>query len=246
LEIKKLHFRNFGVTQKRYTRREIMKFADDLDLLDSKIIDHGILSTPVIRQARGLSELQDVYRLTHDCYVASGYCEPSPSGLFIHYPHFDHIPETKIFIAILRGKIVGSLSLTFDGPTGFPIEKDFKQECDAIRAEGYPVATVWRMVIETSVRTDRAVVVALMNEITATIVRHNVQTALMSVNPKHVSVYQRMLNASIVAQHSSTEGLDGAPATLLRSSPVELPEKSVLYRVPGPNPLRELLQKSDF
>src|SRR4051812_8581180 len=100
------------------------------DFLQQMLGDLGALGQPVIRTVRTLDELQHIYRLTHTCYAASGYFQPHPSGMLVHYPQYDHISETTILVAILDGKIVGSVSLTVDGPSGFTIDEDFKPECD--------------------------------------------------------------------------------------------------------------------
>src|SRR5580765_4806339 len=140
--------------------------------------------TPVIRFARTLSEMQQVYQLTHQCYVASGYCPPKPSGMVVHYPDFDHLSESTHLIALLKGKIVGAVSLTEDGPSGFTVDDDFKRECDAIRQEGKKVASIWRLVVDESSRDGRTVLVHLMRTMHELLLQEKISTALMIVNPK--------------------------------------------------------------
>jgi hypothetical protein len=220
----------------------------EMDLLESMLSGHGILNEPLIRPVRNLGELQSVYRLTHDCYVTSGYCASHPSGMVLHYPYFDHIPETTILVALLHGKIVGSVSFTVDGPNGFTVEEQFKSECGALRAEGRPIATVWRLVVDQSARTRRSIVMNLIDEVTRQILKTNTQTFLFSVNPKHENIYKRMMDMEIVGRKAGTEGLCNAPAVLLRGDA----EKVRLHRTreqPASehfNPIHSLLLASNF
>src|SRR5262245_29486021 len=97
----------------------------ETDILDFIVSRSTSPERPIIRPIRDLAELQQVYRLTHDCYVENGYVKPHPTGMIVHYPQFDHIPETTILVAVINGRIVGSVSLTQDGPGGFSIDDDF-------------------------------------------------------------------------------------------------------------------------
>jgi len=202
---------------------------------------------PVIRFARTLSEMQQIYKLTHECYVASGYCAPKPAGMIVHYPDFDHLPESTHLIAVLGEKVVGAMSLTEDGPGGFTIEDDFKKECEAIRQEGLKVGSLWRLVVDESTREGRVVVIALMQAIHALLLEQKIETALMVINPKHESVYKRACNATIVARRNETRGLSNAPAVLMRFDPAGLPPNSVFSsqrtRVPA---ISDLILNSNF
>jgi hypothetical protein len=193
-----------------------------------------------------LQDLQAVYRLTHACYVNNKYCAPHPSGLVIHYPIFDHISETTTLIAMLHGKIAGAISLTEDSPVGLSIDAEFKQDCDRIRHEGKRVGAVWRLVVEESSHNSRTVVVHLMNAMIDLLLQKKISTALMAVNPKHKSVYERMLNASAIGYAEGTAGLQSAPAVLLSFDPADLPEGSALSRKRQINPIHNLILNSGY
>ena|SRR5687767_6092198 len=186
------------------------------DFLKQMLEDLSALGRPVVRPVRTLDELQQVYRLTHECYVSNGFAESHRTGLVVHYPHYDHIPETTILIAILEGKIVGSVSYTIDGPSGFTLDEDFRPECDSIREEGKRVGVVWRLVVDKSVRSNRAVVSDLIDGVIKLAVEYDVPTVLFAVNPRHENVYKRMLRMEVVERRQATEGLTNAPAVLLR------------------------------
>ncbi len=216
------------------------------DILELMLNDFGVLNKPMVRPLRNLHELREVYRLTHDCYVASGYSAAHTSGMTIHYPSFDHLDQTTILIAMMHGKIVGSFSLTEDGPGGLSIDEDFKDACDAIRQEGRPVGAVWRLVVQESVRTQRTIVISLINAMIELMARKGLSNALFAVNPKHESVYKRMLDGTVVARCDSTHGLANAPSVLLRVNPTELHRERVLLPRSSSNPIHLLLTTSPY
>jgi hypothetical protein len=200
--------------------------------------DSSCIARPIVRPIRNTSELQEVYRLTHDCYVNSGYCKPHPTGMVVHYAPYDHIAETTILVALLDGQIVGSVSITVDGPSGFTVDEDFNDECIAIRQEGKPVAVVWRLVVKKSEQPSRMVVVSLINEVVSRLRRFEINTALFSVNPKHENVYRRLLNMSVVARKSGSNGLENAPAVLLRGDSDKILKNEVVAAAkPITNPI---------
>src|SRR5438067_1777136 len=85
------------------------------------IIETGDYTTDnrfVIRGIRSSRELFSVYRLDMESSLGRGELSGAPEGMKITYPEFDHITETSILVAEQQGVILGSLSLTLDGPRG--------------------------------------------------------------------------------------------------------------------------------
>jgi hypothetical protein len=161
-----------------------------------------VLDAPVIevRRIEGEAELDAVYRLTHDCFVERGYCPPQPGARLIHHPHLDRIPETTILVAVVDGEIVGTNSWTLDGPAGLHVDKDFKRETDAIRAEGRVLASSWRIATRSGYRHDRHVVIGLIRETIRQFADVGGQTSVFTFNPRHERIYERLLNMTTVAR----------------------------------------------
>jgi hypothetical protein len=174
-----------------------------------------------IRRATTLKDLEAVWRLTHDMYVAEGYAEPQPDGLLRHYPHLDAVPETTVLMAEEEdGTLLGSNSYTLDGPAGLHVDDDFKDVADAIREEcrrsGERLGASWRIVTRPGCREHLAVVMQL---ITAT-VEHSLGCAdrvLFTFNPKHEGFYRRMLGLETVAGPRDGHSVQSAPAILMHS-----------------------------
>jgi len=178
----------------------------------------------IIRPVANDAEMMMVHRLTHDCYVSKGYAPPQPNGRLVHYPEFDSLPSTTVFVAIQHGEVVGSISMTVDGPDGLTVDKDFKEECDGMRQAGRRLAVAWRLVMKHSVNPSRRILMALIKETAARATRLGADTWLFTVNPRHESVYQRLLKMYTVARKEGTQGLSNAPAVLLRADHESLPE----------------------
>jgi hypothetical protein len=170
----------------------------------------------IIRPVANEEELTQVHRLTHDAYVSVGYATPQPDRRLVHYGDFDHLPETTVLVAVVQNEIVGSLSLTLDGPWGLTVEKDFKRVCDSLRYSGRSLGVVWRLAMSKSASPSRHIVMELFHSTFDLALLQGANTCLITVNPKHQTVYQRMLNATVVSTNSFTKGLDQAPGVLLR------------------------------
>lgn len=155
------------------------------------------------KQIQTQEELDAVYRLTHDQYVAEGYSEPQPDGMLRHYKLFDSIPETAIFGVYKDEKLIGSVSLTKANMTGFPCDEDFPEEVAKIRScsliMGRRLANYWRLVTDPA-NSNLRTLLLLINAAVEDCCQHRVHEILFVVNPKHVSVYQKLLGMRIVAE----------------------------------------------
>jgi hypothetical protein len=170
-----------------------------------------------------VDQLEQVYRLTHDCYVAKEYASPQPNGLLLHYPEFDVVPETTVLIATRQEEVVGSVSYTVRGAEGLTVGHDFDVECKALENEGRTLGAIWRLVVAESCRGSRQVLMALISEAVRRLLMEGVTTCLLVVHPKHAKIYERMLQMRVVARKDGTDGLRNAPAVLLRCDRENLP-----------------------
>ncbi|MCW8131588.1 MAG: hypothetical protein KIS92_14670 [Planctomycetota bacterium] len=179
-----------------------------------------------VREARSEADMDAVYRITHDAYVVKGYCTPQPDGRLVHYPHLDGIPETTVYVAELDGEIVGTNAVTLDGPNGLHVDHDFKDECDAIRAEGRRLAASWRIATRENLRSDTRVVMALIQETIRFWVMNDLDTCVCTFNPRHERIYKRLLNMVTVAtRFESVAGLSNAPAVFMRLDLANIPDR---------------------
>ncbi len=185
----------------------------------------------LIRPVLDEQELDQVYRLTHDAYVEQGYFQPKPDGRLRHYADIEAAPENMVLVAIDEGRIVGTVSVTLDGPAGFHVDHDFPSECDVIRAEGRPVGAAWRIVTAPDHRNSMALVVELIRSTIDLLDRFRVETILCSFNPRHERIYRKVFGMTTVARTEGVGAMKSA-AVLMRASIQE----AVLSWTPSHNP----------
>ena len=178
-----------------------------------------------IRPVQNAMEMDQVYRLTHDAYVWRGYNQPQPDGRLVHYPHLDNIPETTVLIAVEHGRILGTNSITLDGPRGLSVDGDFKFDCDGIRKERRPLAASWRIATREDLRGETRVVMGLIQETVRWGISAGVLTCMFTFNPRHERIYKKLLNLETVARCEETKGLKNAPAVLMRLDLENCPQR---------------------
>ena len=180
----------------------------------------------IVRTTKSLKDLEAVWRLTHDVYVAEGYAAPRPDGMLRHYPHLDLVPETEVFMAEDEaGQLLGSNSATVDGPAGLHADDDFKAVIDGIREEcrraGKRLGCSWRIATRPGCRDSLAVIMQLISA-TLESGRRRADVVLYTFNPKHEGFYGRMLGLRTVAGPRDGHSVKGAPAILMRGEMSEM------------------------
>ena len=173
-----------------------------------------------VRTARSREDLEAVWRLTHDVYVAEGYAAPQADGMLRHYA-LDGLPETTVWLAEDdAGQLVGTLSLTLDNPVGLHVDEDFKDVVDGVRGEcrreGKVLGAFWRIVSDPSFRGRLEVSLGLVNAGVEAAASLPVDVSLYTFNPKHESFYRRVLDLEPIAGPRPSHSVQGAPGILMR------------------------------
>lgn len=167
--------------------------------------------------------MRDIYRLTHDVYVAEGYCAQRPDGLLIHYPRLDGIENTHVIGAYDDGVLVGTNSWKLDGPEGLHVDDDFPSETERVRREGRRLGASWRIVTAGGCRNNRRVLLRIVGRTVRNMLDAGIETALFTFHPKHETAYARLLNMTTVATCCAITALDCAPAVLMRLDAEDVP-----------------------
>jgi hypothetical protein len=95
-------------------------------------------------------ELEVAYGLLHDCYVGSRLMRRHPSGL--RCTLFTALPYTTTIIAIHHQRVVGTVSLIRDSEVGFPSDKEYRGENDAVRSKGFKAVEVSAFAVDPEYR----------------------------------------------------------------------------------------------
>jgi len=168
-----------------------------------------------ITMATTAEAMLSVWKLTHDAYVFSGYADPQPDGILRHYRHLDLIPETTVFTAEDDGDLLGTISVTEDGPHGLNVDQVFKDLVDPLRASGLKTASVWRLVTQPDFRKSLSVVTRLIGQAVEYFEKRQIVLVLMVVNPKHERFYQHMLCFQTISEVRNEKAVKGNPGILM-------------------------------
>ena len=115
-----------------------------------------------ITTANTPGQMRVVHELTYMAYRAKGLCQADPSERLQHYPHLDYIAETTVLMAMAGDKLVGTVSITLDGPEGLHVDEDFPEVMVRWRPGGLRLAAAWRIVTDPAYRGDRRIITGLM------------------------------------------------------------------------------------
>lgn len=171
-----------------------------------------------IRKINSVDGLADVYRLTYKEYVAEGYVKPNGNEQLRHYAELDGIEETTVFGAYLDGKLVGTNSLTVDGPMGLHVDHDFSDTVGRIRrwcrSRDLNLGASWRIVTDSSVRENFRILIELVRATVRKGCELGLHVTLYSFNPCHERAYRRFLGLETIAR-DVCRAAGGAPAVLM-------------------------------
>lgn len=163
------------------------------------------------------SELPEIQRLAYLEYRRSGYIASNRNEMMHHYHHrFDHIPETHLLVARRQKdqKLLGTMSVTVDGPNGIPTDVDFPSETELLRINSEKLCQVWRFAIDCDHRTSSRVLFGLMSLSWFSDFTFDISTVVATIHPKHLGFYQ-ILGFEPIAFQPCAYGLTNAPALMI-------------------------------
>ncbi len=188
------------------------------------LVPRGLRPALLTREIEDVETLEAVHHLVYQAYLGRGYCPPQAIPRLALYPHLDGIAETAVMGVFSSKRLVGTVSVTRDGPNGLNVDGAFKKECDAIRREGRTLASTWRMATTREQGHGRDVAMALIRASNRHLLRTGIQTNLLVLHPRHSRIYQRLMNMRVIGQKSCLDDLTNAPAVLLRWDRERLPK----------------------
>jgi N-acyl amino acid synthase FeeM len=173
-----------------------------------------------VREALTPWDMERVWRLTHDEYVKMGYAAPQPGGILKHFD-LDGIPETRVWLAEDEdGLVLGTISITMDGPAGLHVDDDFKDVVDEVREEcrreGKRLGAPWRIVTRSGCHDQLIVSMGIIGASTEWGIENHLRVTLYTFNPRHERFYRRVLGLRMIAGPRPSPSVQGAPAILMR------------------------------
>ncbi|HEY9099850.1 MAG TPA: hypothetical protein VIN38_13360 [Thiobacillus sp.] len=101
-------------------------------------------------------------------------------------------PNRITLITYLEDQIVGSLNIGYDSPEGLMADERYREEIDALRAEGAHVGEITKLAIDETLGS-KQVLAGMINIAYLYGVIHGVTDAVIEVTPRHRPFYERML-----------------------------------------------------
>lgn len=161
------------------------------------------MSSYSIENLQDLSLMPEIYALAHDTAVESGLIAPQKSGMLDLNPHLDGIKQTTVLIAKCEGEIIGTNTLTLDGPNGIHTDTLFPAETNELRKK-HVLSSSWRIATHKKYRSDIRLISDLLKTSMKTGREMGITDCLFIVNLRHAQTYIKALNAEIVATKKIT------------------------------------------
>lgn len=137
-------------------------------------------------------------------------------------------PNKITLVAYQEEKVVGTMTLGLDSPSGMVVDQLYKRETDQLRAAGRKPCDITRLAVDQDIKS-KSVLAALFH--LTFIYGHNIHRAtdfLIEVNPRHMLFYQRMLGFELFGEEKICPRVN-APAVLLRLDLAYADEQIVHY-----------------
>ncbi len=169
--------------------------------------------------AQTVYALDAAFRLVHDRYVWRGFMAPHFSGRRIGLHHA--LPTTKVFVATAGPQVVGTATLVEDSSAGLPMDEIYRDELDRFRAKGQRLGEASALATLATDARWRAAGLALLLRIMGLLVIWAAEFAALdllciTVNPRHVEFYRRVLTFAVFGERKSYAKVNGAPAIALQ------------------------------
>jgi hypothetical protein len=176
-------------THKRDERRQVVHAPDELRTVVAR--DHSLLA--------------EAAALVSERYLWRGYEPPGEAS-------DRHASET--LVALQGGRIHGTLTLGFDGPTGLRTDHTFGDRLLAARSQGQRLVELTRLAVAPDADGRRVLSALFALAYRRGRVAHGATDLVVEVNPRHVATYCRLFGF-VVASDARDCGRVRAPAVLL-------------------------------
>lgn len=107
-------------------------------------------------------------------------------------------PNRITLVAYFADQVVGSLNIGYDSPEGLSADERYKEEIDALRAQGLNIGEITKLAIDENAG-NKQVLAGMINIAYLYGLIHGVTDAVIEVTPRHKPFYQRMLDFRQIA-----------------------------------------------
>jgi hypothetical protein len=150
------------------------------------------LDTYDLRPAWTVSELAAACSLVHDAYVGLGICAPKPTGMLVSPQHL--ASDTVVFLARRRAdqRLVGTVSVLFDGPAGLPLDHDYPVALSRLRADSARLCEIGSLAVTHEHRRSGANALLAMASLWAALHAGVASHCVIGVHPRAADHYRAL------------------------------------------------------
>lgn len=181
--------------------------TDHLDL--AEVADDAIGTRVVtLRAADTGGHRSSANILVHRMYATRGYKTSSAAPTA-------PVSNVVTLLACDQGETIGTISISLDNPTGLLADELFREELDALRAQGRRLCEFTKLAMDHVVKSRRVLASLFHAAYIWAHLRLGYHDVVIEVNPRHVRYYARMLGFTIIGPQRLNRRVD-APAVLMR------------------------------
>lgn len=171
-----------------------------------------------IKIANTLEEREAAYRLAYNVYLDKGYVKKNPYGWLVNH-HDANTNTTTLIVQDKAKKVVGTVTMIFDGEFSIPAKSIYHHEILSLRASREKIVEISRLAIDQDHRNAKEILAILFNYLYIFSFHVKKYTCLtIEVNPRHKEFYRSMLGFEVIGSEKPCPNVQNAPAILLYNS----------------------------
>lgn len=160
------------------------------------------------RVATSPDDLEQAFALVRDSYVSVGLHDARNAGLRLTRYHF--LPGTIVFVALEKGRVIGTLSVVPDHVLGLPAEAVAEGDLSAKRRDGARMAEV--IALAANARGTRERVVLKLFQLAYEHCRRcGISDMVASLTERHIGFYRRFLGFEPLGELREYKMANGLP-----------------------------------
>jgi hypothetical protein len=180
--------------------------SDHLDL--AEVTDDAIGARVVtLRAADTGGHRSSAQILVHRMYATRGYKTTAQAPAAVS--------NVVTLLACDQGETIGTISVSLDTPGGLLADELFRDELDALRAQGRRLCEFTKLAMDHVVKSRRVLASLFHAAYIWAHLRLGFDDVVIEVNPRHVRYYARMLGFTVAGPQRTNRRVD-APAVLMR------------------------------
>ncbi len=153
---------------------------------------------PLVQKiARTRDEREAAFRLVYRSYLRAGLCNENPLGIRIC--PYQLLPDSQMFVSLLKGEVVATVSLIPDSANGLPMESLYPDEVNAAREQGLHIGEISCLADR---RKDQRRIIQNLCELTRVMTHFALQQKLDGLmlvsHPKHARFYKRFMGFELI------------------------------------------------